>query len=354
MNALVKYETGRGHVELREVPEPRCSDGQVKIEVSYCGICGTDLHVYDDTFRNYPPVILGHEFSGRVVEIGGQVNRVACGDRVAVLPASAVTCGSCLYCRMGHFMFCAGRRGMGHGVNGAFARYAVVREDQAFRLPDALSLEEGALCEPLASAVKAVTEVTQVRLGDVALVSGPGPIGLLCLKLLVSEDIRTIVTGTADDALRLDAAKRIGAAAVINVDQEDLIAVVNEETGGAGVDVAFECAGAAPSARQCLLALRPLGRYVQVGIFGRDIIIGLDVICHKQLRVSGSVGYDVATWERSLRILRQGAVRLDDLITHKLPLSGWREAFDLCRSKRAIKVLLSPTTDMGLGRAPTG
>lgn len=331
-----------GHVELRDVEEPRCGDDQVKIEVSYCGVCGTDLHVYEDTFRNYPPVILGHEFSGRVVETGKNVSHVAVGDPVAVLPASAVVCGSCVYCRTGHFMFCSERRGMGHGINGAFARYAVLRKDQAYKIPQDLSLAEAALSEPFAAAVQAVTEITNVRLGDVVLISGPGPMGLLCLKLLVAEGIKTIVAGTAEDALRLEAARRAGARVIVDTSSQDLAAIIAEETRGAGVDVAFECAGAAQSARNCLRALKPLGQYTQVGIFGREVSLEFDLIFYKQLRVAGSVAYSVTTWERLQKILEQGAVRLDDLITHKMPLEQWRDAFDLCLNKQAIKVLLSP------------
>ncbi len=333
-----------GHVELREVEEPRCGDDQVRIQVSYCGVCGTDLHVYEDTFRNYPPVILGHEFSGRVVEAGKNVNHVTMGDPVAVLPASAVVCGSCVFCRTGHFMFCSERRGMGHGTNGAFAEYAVVRKDQAYKVPPDLTLAEAALSEPFAAAVQAVAEITNVRLGDVVLISGPGPMGLLCLKLLVAEGIKTIVAGTSADALRLEAARRVGASVIVDTSREDLAAIVAEETRGAGVDVAFECAGAGPSASNCLRALKPLGQYTQVGIFGKEVSLEFDLIFYKQLRVAGSVAYSVATWERLQKILEQGAVRLDDLITHKMPLEQWRDAFDLCLNKQAIKVLLSPAT----------
>lgn len=342
IKALVKYESGVGNVELRDVEEPRCGDDQVKIEVSYCGVCGTDLHVYEDSFKNYPPVILGHEFSGRVVEAGENVSHVALGDPVAVLPASAVVCGSCVYCRTGHFMFCSERRGMGHGINGAFAQYAVVRKDQAYKIPEELSLAEAALSEPFAAAVQAVTEITNVRLGDVVLISGPGPMGLLCLKLLVAEGIKTIVAGTSADSLRLEAAQRVGASVIVDTSRQDLATIVAEETRGAGVDVAFECAGAAPSARNCLQALKPLGQYTQVGIFGREVSIEFDLIFYKQLRVAGSVAYSISTWERLQKILDQGAVRLDDLITHRMPLEQWRDAFDLCLNKQAIKVLLSP------------
>ena len=178
---------------------------KVKLEIAFCGICGTDLHVMHDTFRNYPPVILGHEFSGTVVEIGRNVKNVTLGERVAGLGATAVTCGQCAYCRSGYFIFCANRRGMGHGVNGAFTRYVVMRPDQLYRIPENFSLDEAALSEPFAAVVQAVTEIAHVRIGDTALVSGPGPIGLLCVKLLVAEGVRVLVAGAAADHDRLQA-----------------------------------------------------------------------------------------------------------------------------------------------------
>ncbi len=342
MKALVKSKPGVGHVGIVEVEEPRCGDDQIKLEVGFCGVCGTDLHVLHDTFRNYPPVILGHEFSGTVVETGKDVSHVTIGDPVTVLPASAVICGVCIHCRSGRYMFCPKRRGMGHGVNGAFARYVVVRKDQAYKIPDGLGLDECALCEPFAAALQAVTEVTNVRVGDVALVSGPGPIGLMCLKILAAEGIKTIVAGTAQDAARLEAARRFGASVVVNASEQNLIDVVLAETQGAGVDVAFECAGHATSAASCLDALKRLGRYTQVGIFGKPVTLNFDTIFFKQLQVAGSVGYTVHTWERLMKILAQRKVRLDDLITHRLPLARWQEAFELCEQKQTIKVLISP------------
>ncbi len=343
MQALVKYEKGPGNVELREAPEPPCGDEQLKIEVAWCGVCGTDLHVLHDTFRNYPPVILGHEFSGVVVETGKNTDRSRIGQRVTIFPAMAVTCGACVYCRMGRIMFCPNRRGMGHGVNGAFARYAVVKPEQAYRLPEGMGLDEAALCEPFAACVQAVTELTTVRLGDVALVSGPGPIGLLCLKLLVAEGVKTIVAGVAADAARLAMAERIGADVIINVGETDWLQRILDETDGLGVDVAFECSGHPASVKNCLLAVKKLGGYTQVGICGREITTDFDQIFYKQLRVAGSVGYTAETWERVIRILAQGRVSLGDLISHRLPLSEWRQAFEACENKTGLKALIAPT-----------
>lgn len=342
MKALVKYAKGEGNVEIRDVPEPVCGDHQVKLEVDACGICGTDLHVYHDTFRNFPPVILGHEFAGRVVEVGKAVAHMPSGGRYCVLGATAVTCGQCDYCRQGEFMFCRDRRGMGHGVNGALTRFVTVRPDQLFRLPDGLPTEQGALVEPLAAAVHAVCEITDVRAGDVALVSGPGPIGTLCLLILASLGVPTIVAGTAADGVRLELARRLGAAAAVDVTRADLGAIVQQHTGGRGVDVAFECAGAAASARACLDQLRPLGRYTQVGHFGRDVELNFDHVAFKQLRLNGSVGYTAETWSRTLRLLAQGRLPVSEIVTHRMPLDEWRQAFDLCERKEALKVLLLP------------
>src|SRR4030095_3196835 len=283
MKALVKYESGVGNVDLLEVQEPTCGVEQVKIEVSYCGVCGTDLHVYHDTFKNYPPVILGHEFAGVVVETGKNVKDIECGENVTVLPASAVMCGECIYCRTGQFMFCSQRRGMGHGVNGALARYTVVRPDQVYRIPDGFSLAEAALCEPFACAGQATTELTNVRLGDVALISGPGPIGLMCLKILAAEGIKTIVAGLSEDKLRLEAATKMGASLVVKVNEQDLVSLVTEETKGRGVDIAFYGSGAAASIRSFFEALGRRGSSTQVGISGREIALNFDQILYKQL-----------------------------------------------------------------------
>jgi L-iditol 2-dehydrogenase len=342
MKALVKYASGEGNVDLLEVDEPRCGEDQVKLEIAFCGICGTDIHVLHDTFRNYPPVILGHEFSGTIVEVGRKVTNATVGERVAGLGATAVTCGQCEYCRSGYFIFCANRRGMGHGVDGAFARYVVMRPDQLYRIPENFSLDEAAMSEPFAAVVQAVTEIAKVRSGETALVSGPGPMGLLCLKLLAAEGIKTIVAGAGADRERLSAALGMGAAAVINVGQQNLNEAIREHTGGVGVDVAFECAGHPSSVRGCLESLRPMGRYTQVAICGQDIQFPIDLIFYKQLTMSGSVCYTARTWERMMKIYAEGRVRLNDLISTRLPLAEWRTAFRLCDEKKVIKVLMYP------------
>ncbi len=342
MKAVQKYAPGDGHVDIRDVEEPSCRADQVRIEVAFCGVCGTDIHVLHDTFRNYPPVILGHELSGTVVEVGSRATAVRQGERVAVLGATAVTCGQCAHCRAGYFIFCPRRRGMGHGVDGGFTRYVVARPDQLYRVPDGMSLQEAALSEPFAAIVQAVLEIARVRPGETAVVSGPGPMGLLCLKLLVAEGVKTIVAGTAADRDRLDAARRFGAAAVVDVEHQDLQKAVRDATGGAGADVTFECAGHQDSVRACLDALRPMGRHTQVAICGRDITFPMDRVFYRQLTLAGSICYTARTWDRMFQIFAEGRIALQDLVSHTLPITEWRHGFDLCLTRQALKVLLYP------------
>lgn len=342
MKAVVKFDKGPGNVDFRDMPEPECTADKVVIEIAHCGICGTDLHVYHDTFKNFPPVILGHEFSGRIVELGKNVNTVRLGDTFSVLGATAVQCGLCEFCESGEFMFCKSRRGMGHGVNGAFTRYAAVRPNQLFAIPESVSLEDAALVEPLAVAVHVVEEMAQFKLGDVVLLSGPGPIGLLCLKMLVAHGLKVIVAGTREDEMRLNMALQYGADTIIKVDKENLKEIILEKTDGAGVALAIECAGAEASVRNCMESLKPLGNYVQVGHFGKDLRIPWDLVTFRQLKIRGSVGYTKATWKRTMEILGQDALTVGDVITHRLKLEDWKKGFDLMEQKKAIKILLNP------------
>ncbi|MBE1555539.1 zinc-dependent alcohol dehydrogenase [Sporosarcina limicola] len=341
MKALYKTKLGFGNVDLLAVDEPICPPDKVKVEVKYTGICGTDLHIYHDTFKSYPPVIMGHEFSGIVAEVGANVKKVKLGDRVTVLGSTAITCGTCTYCKTGYYMFCPERRGMGHGIDGSFTKYSVVREDMIYTIPDNVSLEEAALSEPLACAVQAIEELTTIHVGDTVLLSGPGPIGLICLSLLAVKGCKVIVAGTSADATRLEIAKELGAAVVVNVSEVDLQEIVMKETNGLGVDVTVECAGAGPSINSCLQALRQLGKHIQVGIVGKEITMNYDFILYKQIQLFGSLAHSMKTWDRVIQILEQQKVDLKPIITHKLPLTEWKAAFDMCEQQECGKVLLS-------------
>lgn len=199
----------------------------------------------------------------------------------------------------------------------------------------------GALVEPLAAAVHAVCDVAKFKLGHTVLVSGPGPIGLLVVKLLARQGIKTIVAGTSDDRMRLDLALKYGAYKTIEVDKENAVEIIMAETGGYGVNTVFEVAGVEASVRTCMEALRPLGHYIQVGHFGRDLTLPWDLVAFRQFRIDGSVGYVRQTWDNTMKILAQGLI-VEDMITHEMSIADWKTGFDLMEAKKAVKILLNP------------
>ncbi len=183
MRAVMKVARGVGNVELCDIPEPEAGPGQVKIAVQAAGICGTDLHIYNDEFPVRPPVVLGHEVAGEIVALGEGVESIAPGTRVTTETYFS-TCGHCRYCRTGHPNLCLERRSIGSGVNGGFTSYVIVPAGNIHPLPDTVDFEAGALTEPLACVVHAVLTPRTIAPGDRAVIAGPGAIGLLTLQVV--------------------------------------------------------------------------------------------------------------------------------------------------------------------------
>jgi L-iditol 2-dehydrogenase len=340
LKALMKTKSGFGNLELLDIPEPICDETGIKIKVHYTGICGTDMHIYHDSYENYPPVVIGHEFSGEVVESGKNVKHIHPGDRVMVLPSVAWTCKKCTYCKQGMYMFCKERRSIGSGVHGSFTEYVIVNEEMVYKIPPTLSMQEAALAEPLACAVQAVEELTEFHAGEWVLLSGPGPIGLLCLSLLVAKGCNVIVTGTSQDVKRLKISTELGAKVVVDVFTENLEEVIREKTDGQGVDATLECSGAPSAVNTCLKSLKKLGKYIQVGIIGSEVEMDIDSILYKQIKFFGSYAHSMKTWDKVQRILTTNSINLRPIITHVVPLSEWNRAFELFHSKETGKILM--------------
>lgn len=341
MQAVVKTERGPGHVALKEMPEPRAGAGQVKIAVRAAGICGTDLHIVQDEFPSWPPVILGHEFAGTVAAVGEGVEGLAVGDPV-VAQTPAVWCGCCRYCLTGHLLMCAAKRSIGYGVDGAFASHIVVPAGTVHRLPPKMDLEAAALCEPAACAVRAVCERAQIAAGDRVLVTGAGPIGLLVMQAAMAQGARVCLTGTRADAQRLQVARDLGTNLVVDVDREDLREALRGLAEAEGVDWAFECSGAPAALETCLRALRRQGCLVQVGLFGRRFESDYEQVAMKELTLLGSYGHVHSSWRRAIALIADGRIRTHPLITAVLPLTHWEEAFRRAEAKDGVKFLLRP------------
>jgi len=337
----MKTQLGAGNVEIREIPEPRPAPGEVMIEVRAAGICGTDIHIWKDEYRSVPPMVMGHEGSGVIAALGEGVDGLAVGDRVTS-ETFAKFCGSCFFCQQGKPNLCPERKSIGTHLNGFFTKYLTIRVSAIHRLPENVSFGAGALSEPLACCVHGILERTPVTAGDWALISGPGTIGLLGLQLVKANGGKAMVLGTDKDEERLALARRLGAHEVINVQRQDPFPLVQERTDGLGADLALECAGVAASFNQCLRLVRKGGRIIQAGLFGKAVETDVELIAMKELEVFGFFSHVPSAWDRALKLMAEGKVLTEPLISHRLPLTEWRKGFELMEKGEGLKVLLLP------------
>lgn len=340
MKAVVKTAPGEGNIELLEVGRPQLSPDQVEVEIMKTAICGTDVQIWHDRHKTVPPVILGHETAGVVSQVGSEVEGWAVGDRVTVETAAEV-CGTCLYCRTGNYQLCVHRRGLGTRRDGAYTRYLVVRPDILHRLPEGVSFEAGALSNPFAIALRA-TEKANVQAGELVVVSGPGGIGLVVLQAARLQGARTIVLGLSRDQHRLEVAKKVGADLTVNISEQDPDEIIAAHSDGYGADVVFECAGVPASINQCFRLVRKRGRFVQVGVFKGTVDVNFGKVASKELTVVGSYGHEWTAMERATRLLGEGRLLGEPLISHDLPISAWREGFQIMEEGRGLRILLHP------------
>lgn len=344
MKALVKTQKGVGHLELRDVPEPRPAPNQVLIEVKAAGICGTDIHVKHDEFPYWPPVILGHEFAGEVVEVGSEVTDWRVGDRVVGEPHT-LACGKCWLCRTGNIQICPEKRSPGWGIDGAFAKYLAYPPHLLHRLPESLSFVEAALTEPTANIVTDMLERGKVEPEDFVVVLGPGPIGLIAAMAARAEGARAVmVVGTdADEALRLKTAREIGADHVVNLQREDPVARCLELTGGRGADLVVECSGAPPAIASAVDYVRKLGRICAIGLTGKKPVqLDWDKFQGKVCTLTFNMSTFYTSWDRALSMLALGKVDAKAIITHEFPLAEWEAAFEAVENLTALKAVLIP------------
>ncbi|MBI2505378.1 MAG: zinc-binding dehydrogenase [Candidatus Latescibacteria bacterium] len=342
MKGVVKFSRGSGFVELREVEEAPPGPNQVKVQVKATGICGSDLHIYHDTI-NYnirTPVVIGHEFSGVVVEKGSQVGEeVVIGDRVTGEP-SVYICGKCDYCLSEHYNLCPERKVMGYWHDGSFAPYC--NATFIHKLPANVSFEAGAITELLACCVHSVIEQAGVTAGDFVSITGPGPVGLFSALVAKAEGGTVMLCGTSRDQQRLKLAQDLGIDHVVNIEEHDPVQRVQELTGGYGADVVVECAGVAPAIDLALKLVRKRGKLSQMGLPGKPVAVDFEKVAYKELQVSGGVGQRRPAWKRALKLMELGLIQNEKLISHELPLAEWHHAFEMAEKQEGIKLLLRP------------
>ncbi len=336
MKALVWH--GKHDLRLEDVQEPRCDDGQALLEVKYAGICGSDLTIYEGKHkRAKPPTILGHEFSGVVVERRGEgYPGLRVGDRVAVNPVYA--CGRCDLCLAGNGHVCEKKGLWGVDADGGFARYVAVALAAPQRLPEWASFEEGVLVEPLAVGLRAV-RIGRLSFGESAVVIGAGPIGLLTAMVARVAGARTVFV-VEPQPFRKQMAAALGFPVL--GPEEATREHVMDLTAGRGIDVVFDAAGAPPAALTSMDLVKRTGRIVVVAVYKEPVPVDLIALGYGEIEILGSCVYTPADFAMSVGLVAEKRVDLLPLVSHRMPLAEGIGAVErLTKGMDAEKVLLA-------------
>ncbi|WP_104401477.1 zinc-dependent alcohol dehydrogenase [Vibrio penaeicida] len=341
MKALVKTQSGVGHLRLCDIQKPAPLANEVLVKVKAAGICGTDLHIKKDTFINFPPVTLGHEFSGEIVSVGEAVTGFQKGDRIVSQPHKG-GCGHCRYCKNGQVEICPDKKAIGYKIDGCFSEFICMPATSLHRIPDSLSFEEAALAEPLAVGVKAVLERSKVEPNDVVVVLGCGAIGLLAAAAAKASGARKVlVTGTDNDLdVRLRIAKEMGMDDAISVQQVDIKQKVAEWTHGLGADLVVEASGAPAAIHQAFDLVRRDGRICAIGLTGKDSVpVPWNLAMHNSVTLSCSYSTSWTSWETAIDLLDSKRVNVAPLMSGTYSLQDFESAFQQLENLQAVKNL---------------
>lgn len=344
---------GRGDIRIDEIPEPATRPGTVKVEVEWCGICGTDLHEYLEGPIFAPtvesphpltgesvPVTLGHEFAGVVVETGDGVDDVRPGDRVVVEPY--IVCGRCDACQQGKYNVCAALGFVGlSGGGGGFSKYVVAERRWIHPLGE-IGTDVGALVEPLAVAYHAV-RLSGAQPSHSALVFGAGPIGLVTTASLKAIGVEEVVV-VEPAGVRKQKAVTAGADHVLDPREVDVVEAVNEITRGRGADVSFECAGIDQVLATAIKATRAGGTCVNVAIWGHEASVAMNDLVFREINLLGSLAY-ANDHPATIALIAEGKVDPFQFITGRIGLddiveAGFRELID--NKEENVKILVHP------------
>ena len=342
MRAAVWYKPR--YMRIEEVKKPEVWPDEVLIKIKYCGICGTDLHVFTGEVPTEwvgitPPVILGHEFSGEVAEVGKNVSGIEVGDRVSVDPMYG--CGNCAPCRRGDIKQCLMMKTIGYSVNGGFAEYCKANCALVYKLPSNVSFEEGALTEPVSCAYHTI-ERAEIQLGTSVAVLGSGPVGLLLLQLAKAAGASPLI---ATDVVpsKLELAKKLGADIVLNPKEVDLTKEIKDITNGNGVDVCIEAVGRGETYEQAVNLVGIGGRAILMGFCSEGTTINLDTweLMLREITIKLS-RENPFTFTKAINAIKSGHVDAKALISHVFPLEKILDGFESQNKEpgKTFKVLI--------------
>ena len=346
MKAVVKANPSPG-IEIREVGLPVPQPGEVLVRVEAAGICGSDVHIYEWTpgyefLTPHFPLTLGHEFAGEIVD--SRSNSFRTGEKVT--SETGRICGKCFFCKQGKGVLCSLRSSFGRiGLerNGAMAEFVAVHEDCLHRIPPGVSPEESAVTEPAAVALGAV-ELARFYPGDVVVVLGPGPIGLLILQMCKALGAgRVVIFGQEADRPRLEVAQKLGADLTLTSENPQAVPKLMDLTQGLGAGVVFEASGSPAAAVSGLKMLRKGGEMILVGIYPQPIPVDATHQMVRQMKsIKGSYGGAPLDWDRVLSLMAARKLQIAPLISNILPLERASEGFEAVLRKEALKILLRP------------
>lgn len=340
MLAIVKERPERG-ASLVTVNIPAVADDEVLVKIDYASICGTDVHIYvwNEWAQNRikTPHIMGHEFSGHVVETGRSVRGFKEGDFVS--SETHIYCGHCYQCLTGHSEVCQNLEILGVDRAGAFAEYIAVPERVLWKNDPLIPAAWASIQEPMGNALDTVNAESVA--GKTVLITGAGPIGILAVGIAKAFGATQLFVSDLSD-YRLDIAKRMGADVVFNPLHDDVEAVVREQTHGVGVDVVLEMSGSEKAIHQGLRALTPAGRMSLLGLPDRSVTLDLtNEVIFKEIRIYGITGRKIfATWETVSRLLASRLVDPTPAITHQLKFEDWQTGMDAMVAGTSGKVVL--------------
>ncbi|HSS96302.1 MAG TPA: galactitol-1-phosphate 5-dehydrogenase [Terriglobales bacterium] len=333
------------HLEITDLPSPVPAPDEVLIQVSACGICGSDVHGYDGSSgRRIPPIVMGHEAAGIVASTGKDVRKVAEGDRVTF--DSTVFCGVCAFCRRGEINLCDNRNVLGVSCGdyrraGAFAEFVAVPERIVHRLPDSLTYPHAAMLEAVSVALHAVS-LSQVKSGQIALVLGAGMIGLLTMQALRVAGCSSVYVADVD-ATRLKLASRLGASEILLANGADLVSKISALTNGQGVDIAVEAVGINDTVMAAVNCVRKGGTVTLVGNIAPEVTLPLQKVVTRQIRMQGSCA-SAGEYPQAIELVSSGKIQVQPLISAVAPLEDGPQWFErlYSREPNLMKVVLTP------------
>ena len=328
-------------MKIEDIPRPKIGSDQVLVKVAACGVCHTDLHYIEHgvpTFKK-PPIVLGHEASGIVEEAGAEVRTLSKGQRV-LIPA-VLTCGKCVYCRMGRENICANMTMLGNHIDGAYAEYVAVPAKDLFELPASLPLEEASIiADATSTPYHAVKNRARVQPGDSVVIFGCGGVGINAVQLAAAAGGYVIAVDINDRKLAW--ASEFGAAKVINASKVERVSKEVKKLTGGGADIAMEVIGNPKTIEEAFECVRVGGRLCVVGYTHEAVSLVAGKIMFKEIEIVGSLGCRPLDYAPLIRMVEQGKIDIKRQVTHRFPLEQLAKAFDVMKEGVSLRSIVIP------------